>query len=707
MGCGADNAEDCDWAMEIQAEDTAGLMIQNSSNGTLNGATDYPAGNGLYTDEQVSSAAVDNASYAGLTSIQQKTYFKSDLAADAAISKVTVPAAPVVGITLSSTTVSITEGGRRGDAEWFIQEGTTDDEVTGGTNFHHVAIDSEMNMIVMGSTYGDYVGTNKGYSDIVYAKFDPTGKKLWSKQLGTTYYELASDGGIDVDSNDNIYMFFTRSPAAGQAGGKLHRIKKVDKDGSNVWDQYIESSSTDINASSSVMIVEGNYLYLTRKIPDGTDKLQILKYDLDGNQVATKEIIPSFTSDNRFTSSIAVDSSGVYVAAYSYLDKASDLIKLPLDLSSQTLIQTASDMMFEEIDLLSNGNIVVLAKDTASDPYGSPIMKIFNSSGTQLSSGRKNQGDDNRTMYASRRNYSVVDSSDNIIFIQQDMSKNKEYYLVKYDSSGNFINEKRFPKGNATPTSIDLRKPSGETDDIIAAAASVFPNGIYGDDTLNYRYTAGLGRFNNSAAPVTSTPGYADVMFSVDSKPAARVYICPNYSSSEVVVIPNGDRSFSYVSGYNQKSAWNCAYIFHDPGSIYSSAPIKFYAVQDNVADGDKDVSVGFTVHSDDTAWDGMTLPNVTVTVIDANYAPNAPVHLKVTPSGTSNILSWYKPPTGLGETIQSYTLKWNTDNGTSWTTVTGITGTTYTHSGVNTSNNYYYEVFANGQGGAGLFQIG
>ena len=206
-----------------------------------------------------------------------------------------ITSAPV-GITLSSTTTSVTEGGRRGDAEWFIQEGTTDDEVSGGTNFHHVAIDSEMNMIVLGSTYGDYAGTNSGYSDVVYAKFDPTGKKLWSKQLGTTYYDTASYGGIDVDSNDNIYMFFTRSPAAGQAGGKLHRIKKVDKDGSNVWDQYIESSSTDINASPSVMIVEGNYIYLTRKIPDGSDKLQILKYDLDGNQVATKEIIPSFTS---------------------------------------------------------------------------------------------------------------------------------------------------------------------------------------------------------------------------------------------------------------------------------------------------------------------------------------------------------------------------------------------------------------------------
>ncbi len=33
---------------------------------------------------------------------------------------------------------------------------------------------------------------------------------------------------------------------------------------------------------------------------------------------------------------------------------------------------------------------------------------------------------------------------------------------------------------------------------------------------------------------------------------------------------------------------------------------------------------------------------------------------------------------------------------------ITGITGTSYTHSGLSSGNNYYYEVFANNQGGAG-----
>ena len=103
------------------------------------------------------------------------------------------------------------------------------------------------------------------------------------------------------------------------------------------------------------------------------------------------------------------------------------------------------------------------------------------------------------------------------------------------------------------------------------------------------------------------------------------------------------------------------------------------------MTDGNKDVTVSFTTQSYDTNWHGLTLPNVTVTVIDAAVpARNAPLHLKATldnSTGASNILTWYRPNmTGLGEGIQSYTLKWNTDNGTSWTTITGITDTTYTH---------------------------
>ena len=109
--CGAGHMDDCDFAMEISAEDTVGLIIQNSDgrqwdgstynntgSGTLNGSSDYAAvsasdhfaGNGLYTMEQTaSSSLIDNASYAGFRMNSTRSIFQINLAAaDAAISKV-------------------------------------------------------------------------------------------------------------------------------------------------------------------------------------------------------------------------------------------------------------------------------------------------------------------------------------------------------------------------------------------------------------------------------------------------------------------------------------------------------------------------------------------------------------------------------------------------------------------------------------------
>ena len=267
-------------------------------------------------------------------------------------------------------------------------------------------------------------------------------------------------------------------------------------------------------------------------------------------------------------------------------------------------------MWFDEVDVLSNGNVVVLARDQNSDPVGAPIMRIFNSSGTQLSSGTKNQGNSNRILYA--YNYYdtlVIDSTDNIIWMQSNAAANKEYFLVKYDSSGNFINEKRLPKYNSHPRNIDIRANPEGTDDVISIATYALPNGIYGIDGLYYRNTAAIGKFSNNAAPVTSTPGYAEITLSINSKPTSAVFVCPSYSSSEVVVkLPNGDKSFDYIPGMNIYAADNCIKMYGDPGTVNASSTLKFYAVQDNVTDGNKDVTVSFTTQSYDTNWHGLTL---------------------------------------------------------------------------------------------------
>ena len=64
---------------------------------------------------------------------------------------------------------------------------------------------------------------------------------------------------------------------------------------------------------------------------------------------------------------------------------------------------------------------------------------------------------------------------------------------------------------------------------------------MYGNQLNSYSQSGVTGRMSADAIPVTSTPGYAEINVSLDSIPTSTVYICPNYTGSdELVVHPNG-----------------------------------------------------------------------------------------------------------------------------------------------------------------------
>ena len=56
-----------------------------------------------------------------------------------------------------------------------------------------------------GYTYGGLDGnTNSGGKDIFLVKYDSSGTKQWTKQLGTSSYEIGF--GVSTDSSGNIYV---------------------------------------------------------------------------------------------------------------------------------------------------------------------------------------------------------------------------------------------------------------------------------------------------------------------------------------------------------------------------------------------------------------------------------------------------------------------------------------------------------------------
>ncbi len=87
-----------------------------------------------------------------------------------------------------------------GVKQWTQQLGSTSSEVGLG-----VTVDSSDNIYVTGYTKGSLDGyTNSGGSDIFLVKYYDNGTKQWTKQLGTSEYDSAN--GVTVDSSDNIYV---------------------------------------------------------------------------------------------------------------------------------------------------------------------------------------------------------------------------------------------------------------------------------------------------------------------------------------------------------------------------------------------------------------------------------------------------------------------------------------------------------------------
>ena len=84
--------------------------------------------------------------------------------------------------------------------QWTKQLGTSSDEWGNG-----VTTDSSGNVYVTGMTDGGLDGnTHFGDRDIVLIKFNSSGQKQWTKQLGTSSWD--SGTRVTTDSSGNIYF---------------------------------------------------------------------------------------------------------------------------------------------------------------------------------------------------------------------------------------------------------------------------------------------------------------------------------------------------------------------------------------------------------------------------------------------------------------------------------------------------------------------
>lgn len=205
--------------------------------------------------------------------------------------------------------------------------------LTGSTNSEYatsVTTDSNGNVYVTGYTNSLILDgqANAGTgNDILLLKYSSSGEKQWTRLAGTTTADTGQSVG--VDSSGNVYV-------AGVTGGSLYSqpysggtdifIIKSDSTGSRVWTRETGTTGADTLRGMAVDSVN-NVIYLTGSTDRSLDSqpyvsgkdIFLMKYDLSGNKIWTKETGTASTGMNEEAYGVAVDGSGnVFIAGLTY-----------------------------------------------------------------------------------------------------------------------------------------------------------------------------------------------------------------------------------------------------------------------------------------------------------------------------------------------------------------------------------------------------
>ena len=184
-----------------------------------------------------------------------------------------------------------------------------------------VTVDSSDNIYVAGNTQGNLVGSNAGGNDMFLVKYYDNGTKQWTKQLGSNNNEYVT--GVSVDSSDNIYVTgYTSGGLDGNTNSGSNDIflVKYNSSGTKQWTKQLGTSSDD--GAQEVTVDSSDNIYVTGYTAGGLDgntnsggmDIFLVKYNSSGVKQWTKQL---GTSSNDIANGVAVDSfDNIYVTGY-------------------------------------------------------------------------------------------------------------------------------------------------------------------------------------------------------------------------------------------------------------------------------------------------------------------------------------------------------------------------------------------------------
>ena len=206
-----------------------------------------------------------------------------------------------------------------GTKQWTKQLGSASSDFANG-----VATDSSENVYVAGATYGGLDNnTSAGNSDLFVVKYNSSGTKQWTKQLGTAEYDEAR--GVAIDLSGNVYVVGgTKGNLKGNSNsGRTDLfVVKYNSSGTRQWTKLLGTSDTDLangvatDSSGNVYVAGVTYKHLDGNTSAGKADLFVVKYNSSGTKQWTKQL---GTSSRDHARGVATDSSGnVYVTGDTY-----------------------------------------------------------------------------------------------------------------------------------------------------------------------------------------------------------------------------------------------------------------------------------------------------------------------------------------------------------------------------------------------------
>ncbi len=217
--------------------------------------------------------------------------------------------------TLVQTTDSyVTKFDSDGNQLWIKQFGTDELEDNYG-----LAIDKDDNIFSGGTTLGDFGGESAGLYDGWLVKLDSDGKQLWTQQFGTPDYEFLWD--LDTDSEGNVYATgWTLGDLGGENAGSYDAwVTKYDRNGNQVWIEQFGTGGDDASYFDGIEVDSNDNIFLTGYTDSdlggpnaGSYDAWVAKYDSDGKQLWLQQF---GTPDYDVGITVTADSAGsLYVA---------------------------------------------------------------------------------------------------------------------------------------------------------------------------------------------------------------------------------------------------------------------------------------------------------------------------------------------------------------------------------------------------------